>query len=103
MTQLEQKIGYLKTIDIFQDLSKEEMLKMEKSVTMSTCGAGKVFFRPDDTAQVLFILKKGRVQFYKISPEGKKLIVSTIGPETVFGEMSILGQDLHNTFARTSK
>jgi len=99
MTKLEQKIGYLKTIDIFQDLSKEEMLKMEKSVTMSTCKAGKVFFRPDDTAQVLFILKKGRVQFYKISSEGKKLIVSTIGPETVFGEMSILGQELHNTFA----
>lgn len=72
---------------------------MEKSVTMSTCKSGKVFFRPDDMAQVLFILKKGRVQFYKISPEGKKLIVSTIGPETVFGEMSILGQDLHNIFA----
>lgn len=99
MTDLEQKIGYLKTIDIFQDLSKEEMLKMEKSVTMSTCKAGKVFFRPDDMAQVLFILKKGRVQFYKISPEGKKLIVSTIGPETVFGEMSILGQELYDTFA----
>lgn len=99
MTEFEQKIGYLKTIDVFQDLSKEEMLKMEKSVTMSTCKAGKVFFRPEDTAQVLFILKKGRVQFYKISPEGKKLIVSTIGPETVFGEMSILGQELHNTFA----
>lgn len=99
MTNLEQKIGYLKTIDIFQDLSKEEMLKMEKSVTMSTCKAGKVFFRPEDTAQVLFILKKGRVQFYKISAEGKKLIVSTIGPETVFGEMSILGQELYNTFA----
>ena len=99
MTNLEQKIGYLKTIDIFQDLSKEEMLKMEKSITMSTCKAGKVFYRPDDTAQVLFILKKGRVQFYKISPEGKKLIVSTIGPETVFGEMSILGQEMYNTFA----
>ena len=55
MSNLEQKIGYLKTIDIFQDLSKEEMLKMEKSITMSTCQAGKVFFRPDDTAQVLFI------------------------------------------------
>ena len=99
MTNLEQKIGYLKTIDIFQDLSKEEMLKMEKSVTMSTCKAGKVFYRPDDTAQVLFILKRGRVQFYKISPEGKKLIVLTIGPETVFGEMSILGQEMYNTFA----
>jgi len=99
MTNTERKIGYLKTIDIFQDLSKQEMLQMDKTITMSTCKAGKVFYRPEDTAQVLFVLKKGRVQFYRISPEGKKLIVSTIEPGTVFGEMSILGQGLYNTFA----
>ena len=100
MTSLERKIGYLKTIDIFQDLSPQEMQAMDKAITMSTCKAGKVFYRPEDTAQVLFILKKGRVQFYKISPDGKKLVVSTIGPGTVFGEMSILGQGMHNTFAQ---
>ncbi|MFQ5575456.1 MAG: Crp/Fnr family transcriptional regulator [Anaerolineae bacterium] len=99
MTSIDRKIGYLKTIDIFQDLSKQDMLAMDRTITMSTCKAGKVFYRPDDTAQVLFILKKGRVQFYKISPEGKKLVVSTIEPGTVFGEMSILGQGLYNTFA----
>ncbi len=99
MTNLDQKIGYLKMIDIFQDLSRQEIQQMDKSITMSTCKAGKVFYQPEDRAQVLFILKKGRVQFYKISPDGKKLIVSTIGPGTVFGEMSMLGQGMHNTFA----
>ncbi|RME48060.1 MAG: Crp/Fnr family transcriptional regulator [Caldilineae bacterium] len=92
-------MGYLKTIDIFQDLSQQEMQAMDKTITMSTCKAGKVFYRPEDTAQVLFILKKGRVQLYRLSPDGKKLVVSTIGPGTVFGEMSILGQGMHNTFA----
>jgi len=99
MTNLDHKIGYLKMIDIFQDLSKQEIKQMDRSITMSTCKAGKVFYQPDDQAQVLFMLKKGRVQFYKLSPDGKKLIVSTIGPGTVFGEMSMLGQGMHNTFA----
>ncbi len=66
---------------------------------MSTCKAGKVFYQPEDSSPALFILKKGRVQFYRISPEGKKLIVSTIGPGTIFGEMAIVGQGLQNTFA----
>lgn len=99
MINVEQKIGYLKTIDIFQDLSQREMQEMDRSITMSTCRAGKVFYQPEDSSPALFILKKGRVQFYRISSEGKKLIVSTIGPGTIFGEMAIVGQGLQNTFA----
>ncbi len=86
-------------VDIFQDLSKAEMLEMDQTTTMSTCRRGKIFYRPEDTSEVLFILKKGKVQLYRISPEGKKLIVSTIGSGTIFGEMAIIGQKMHNTFA----
>ncbi len=95
----DQKIDYLKMVDIFQDLSKDEMAEMDQTTTMSTCRRGKIFYQPEDTSEVLFILKKGRIQLYRISPEGKKLIVSTIGPGTIFGEMAIIGQRMHNTFA----
>jgi len=54
---------------------------------------------PEDTGEVLFLLKKGRVQLYRISPNGKKLVVETLGPGTIFGEMSLVGQGMHNTFA----
>ncbi len=94
-----QKIGYLRQIDIFQSLSKAEMQEMDRTTTMSTCRRGKIFYQPEDTSEVLFILKKGHVQLYRISPEGKKLVVATIGPGTIFGEMAIIGQGLHNTFA----
>jgi len=95
----EQKINYLQMVDIFQDLSKAEMQEMDQTTTMSTCRRGKIFYQPEDTSEVLFILKKGRVQLYRISPEGKKLIVSTVGAGTIFGEMAIIGQRMHNTFA----
>jgi CRP/FNR family cyclic AMP-dependent transcriptional regulator len=41
----------------------------------------------------------GKVQLYRISPEGKKLVITTLGPHTLFGEMALLGTKLHNTFA----
>ena len=41
---------------------------------------GKLFYIPGDTGEVLFLLKKGRVQLYRLSPEGKKLVVATLGP-----------------------
>ena len=54
---------------------------------------------PEETGEVLFMLKEGRVQLYRISPEGKKLVIATIGPGTVFGEMAFIGQGMHNSFA----
>jgi CRP-like cAMP-binding protein len=94
-----QKIDYLRKIDVFQSLSRAEMEEMDRTTTMSTCRPGKVFYQPEDTSEVLFILKKGHVQLYRISSEGKKLVVATIGPGTIFGEMAIVGQGMQNTFA----
>ena len=94
-----EKINYLRMVDVFQGLSKAEMQEMDRTTTMSTCRRGKIFYRPEDASEVLFILKKGRVQLYRLSPEGKKLTVATIGPGTVFGEMGIIGQGMHSKFA----
>jgi CRP-like cAMP-binding protein len=94
-----EKIKYLRMVDVFQGLSKAEMQEMDRTTTMSTCRRGKIFYRPEDASEVLFILKKGRVQLYRLSPEGKKLTVATLGPGTIFGEMGIIGQGMHSKFA----
>jgi CRP-like cAMP-binding protein len=90
-------------MELFQDLSTREMEELDRITTMSTVRKGKVFYRPDETGEVLFILKKGRVQLYRISPEGKKLIIASLGPGTLFGEMALLGQQMHNTFAEAAE
>jgi CRP-like cAMP-binding protein len=97
----ETKLAYLSNIEIFQDLTTSELEKMDRQITMSTCDPGKIFYMPEDSGEVLFLLKKGRVQLYRISPNGKKLVVATLGPGTIFGEMSIVGQGMHNTFAES--
>ncbi len=93
------KLRYLSEIDIFQDLTPQDMDWMDSVTTMTTCEKGRVFYTPDETGEVLFLLKKGRVQLYRISPEGKKLVIATLGPGSIFGEMSMVGQGMHNTFA----
>lgn len=103
MTQLkamqEDKRSYLSSIQIFRDLTLPELVAMEQQITMSTCAAGKIFYMPEDSGEALFLLKKGRVQLYRISPNGKKLVVATLGAGAIFGEMSLVGQGMHHTFA----
>ena len=93
------KFGYLQMVDLFQDLTEVEIEEIDRATTISTCRRGKIFYMPEDTSQVLFLLKEGRVQLYRISPDGKKLVIATIGPGTIFGEMALIGQGMHNTFA----
>lgn len=100
MQQLDgKKITYLSNIQVFRDLSPNELAEMDRQLTMSTCESGKIFYMPNDSGEVLFLLKKGRVQLYRIAPNGKKLVVATLGPGSIFGEMMLVGQGMHNTFA----
>ncbi len=95
----ETKLTYLSNIEIFRDLTLAELEQMDRQITMSSCEPGKIFYMPEETGEVLFLLKKGRVQLYRISPNGKKLVVETLGPGSIFGEMSLVGQGMHSTFA----
>lgn len=94
-----QKLSYLSHIQVFRDLSPMELSQMDQQLTMSSCEPGKIFYMPEDSGEVLFLLKKGQVQIYRLAPNGKKLVVATLGPGAIFGEMSLVGQGMHNTFA----
>jgi CRP/FNR family cyclic AMP-dependent transcriptional regulator len=94
-----QKQDFLSRIDIFQDLAPGEVNQLDHQVRMTTCETGRVFYTPDENGEALFLLKKGRVQLYRLSPDGKKLVVATLNEGTIFGEMSLIGHGMHNTFA----
>ncbi|NJK80086.1 MAG: Crp/Fnr family transcriptional regulator [Chloroflexaceae bacterium] len=93
------KTAYLQTIDIFQDLEQSEVDALGKRTPMQRVRPGTVFYSPEQSAEVLFILKEGQVRLYHLSPEGKELTTAIIDPGTIFGEMALLGQKLHESYA----
>lgn len=93
------KIGYLQMVHVFQDLSDADIEEIDRITTVTSCRKGKILYMPEDTSEVLFLLKEGRVQLYRISPDGKKLVIDTVGPGSIFGEMALIGQGMHNSFA----
>ena len=101
--QLSGKAAFLSETDIFRDLSSRELEDLERVTAMSTCRRGKVFYTPGETGEVLFILKRGRVNLYRINPDGKKLVTSTLSAGTMFGEMSLVAQGMHDTFAEAAE
>ena len=96
---MEEKRVYLSDTELFRDLSARDLTELEFVTTLTTVPRGRVFYRPEDPGERLFLLRQGRVQLYRISPEGKKLVIATLGPGALFGEMALLGQQMHNAFA----
>lgn len=96
---MDEKLGYLSDVDLFRELSDRDMAELDRMTTITNVPRGRVFYQPEDIGEILFLIKQGQVQLYRISPEGKKLVIATLGPGTLFGEMALLGQQMHNAFA----
>jgi CRP/FNR family transcriptional regulator, cyclic AMP receptor protein len=96
---MEEKMDHLSDVDLFRDLSERDLAELDRVTTLTSVPRGRVFYEPEDVSQVLFLIREGRVQIYRISPEGKKLVIATLGPGALFGEMALLGQLMHNAFA----
>lgn len=96
---MDEKLGYLSDVDLFRGLSERDIAELDRMTTITSVSRGRVFYQPEDVGEVLFLIKQGRVQLYRISPEGKKLVIATLGVGTLFGEMALLGQQMHSAFA----
>lgn len=94
-----QKLYYLKDMELFQDLSSDDMAWLDKVTNLVNFKRGQNVYSPGETGEGLFLLKKGKVQLYRLSPDGKKLVVATLEAGTFFGEMSLVGQAMYETFA----
>ena len=91
------------TMDIFCDLEPETMAAFEQQTEMRTCRKGQILYSQEDRAEVLFLLKRGRVQLYRLTPSGKRLELAVIEPGTFFGEMPFIGESLRHTFAEAAE
>lgn len=86
-------------VDIFCDLSDAEMDAIAAAAPMKTYPAGAVVYSPHKPTETLFILKRGRIRIFRISADGRALTTAIITPGTIFGEMVLLGQSMHDNYA----
>jgi CRP/FNR family cyclic AMP-dependent transcriptional regulator len=93
------KIRHLSLIDILRDLELPVLQWLATHTTMITARRGQLIYTPGETREALFLLKTGSVRLYRLTADGKKLILSTLGPHTVFGDMPLAGQQMYGAYA----
>lgn len=93
------KLSLLREGDLFRDLSQADMQEIERVTTMTTCKRGRIFYTAGQNAEVLFILKKGKVQLYRVAEDGRRLVTAIVQAGSIFGEMPLVSQRMHDNIA----
>ena len=100
---LARKPEYLRAVDVFAPLFPKHWSSLDNRTAMVTCQRGRVLYRPDDRGDTLFIIKRGRVNLYRLTADGRKLVTDTLGQYSIFGEMSLVGQRMYGCYAEAAE
>lgn len=99
LTEADLKAGLLREVDLFSGLTTAELKEISRTLPMQTCQVGGLVTSPGDEEERLYIVKRGRVRLYRLTPDGKQLTLEILDKGRTVGRMSWLGQDLTDVYA----
>jgi CRP-like cAMP-binding protein len=83
---------------IFDQLVQQNKMVSE-SMDCRSFGAGEVICDATDMANCVFLVTAGRAQLYRSTSEGRRFVIATLEPGSMFGENSLLGGQGPDTYA----
>ena len=101
MGEIVESIWYLKNINIFHDLDDVDLSVLDRITHMKEYGPLEQVHGHGNPGDVVYLLKKGRVKIYKLSPEGKTLTLEILEAGEIFGEIALVDDTPRDTKAET--
>lgn len=82
--------SFFRKFPLFADLDDRELAAIAAVAKPRRYAKDDVVFYADESGDVFCLIREGQVKVTMISPEGKEIILSLLGPGDFFGEMSLL-------------
>jgi CRP/FNR family transcriptional regulator, cyclic AMP receptor protein len=83
-------VSFLSEIDLFKQLPDSCLEALEKDSNVLNCSAGHLFFQPEQTGRVLFVLEKGSVRTFRTYGD-RTLTITVLQPPAIFGIVGCFG------------
>ncbi len=96
-----ENIWYLKHINIFNGMTDVDLGGLNRVTCMESYNRHDQVGSQDDSGDVVYLLKEGRVKIYKPLPEGKESTLAVLEPGEIFGEMALSDEGPRDTIAET--
>src|SRR5687768_13830659 len=87
------QIELFRKFALFAELDDRELTSIAAVAKSRKYSKDDVIFHADESGDVFCLIRDGKVKVTMISPEGKEIILSILGPGDFFGEMSLLDDE----------
>lgn len=96
---MDEKLWYIKHANLFEQLSADEIARVESRSRMQVFPRKGLVYLPNDPGHSVYLLTSGRIRLYHVTAEGKETVLAFIEPGEIFGELSLFGQSQREEFA----
>ena len=80
-------------VPLFEGISPAERSALAKAAQLRTYRRGEVIVRQGQAGESFFVIVRGRVAVVILSPEGREVVLNTLGEGDHFGEMALLDDE----------
>jgi CRP/FNR family transcriptional regulator, cyclic AMP receptor protein len=98
--ELNNKIQYLSRAPMLAVLSTTEMEHLAEIAQFKRIARFQFIYMPDEPADFLYLLVKGRVKMGTFSEDGREVIKEILQPEQPFGDLVLGGETKRSDFAQ---
>ena len=96
-----EKFWYLKHINIFAGMTDVDLGDLNRIADMLNYNRHEQIHGQDNSDDVIYLLKEGRVKIYQPLPEEKERTLAVLEPGEIFGEMALFEEAPRGTIAET--
>ncbi len=97
---IQQKKTFLATVPVFSTLGATEIELIASIAYNRRSPKFQFVFMPDEPADYMFILVKGRIKTGTFSQDGREVIKEILHPGAVFGDLALAGEQMRSDYAQ---
>jgi CRP/FNR family transcriptional regulator, cyclic AMP receptor protein len=97
----EETIALLRSVDVFDTLSDEQLVRVAEVSVPRSYGAGEAVFREGDEGSTCYMVRTGKVRAIRGHPDGRTITLANFGPGDIFGELAMFDDEPRSATVET--
>ena len=94
------KAEFLRTVPLFADLSEADLKTVLQNFQQRQYRSGDTIFYQGDTSRKLYVIARGKVRIFKMSPAGNETSINIFSTRDVIGEFATIDQQPRSATAK---
>ncbi|MDY6875777.1 MAG: cyclic nucleotide-binding domain-containing protein [Chloroflexota bacterium] len=103
MANVEETVGFLNRVPLFQGLKKRQLEQLAQKFVPREYASGEAIVTQGKGGEGFFVITSGHAEAIRERGAGDKVVLNTLGPTDFFGEMALLDDGMRTASVVTTE